>query len=249
MVFGALGLLLTVLVVATVVTRRRPTSPVPDLDDYLVRWSAAHDGYDAAATRFVGGWLKGVYRLARPFARAGVLPNAVTAWTAWLALVVVALTGQGGGWAVVAGVLLVASGLGDALDGAVAVLTGRETAWGYVLDSVVDRINDVLYVVAAWIAGAPAWLAIACGTAFGLLEYMRARAGNAGADHTTVITVGERPQRIICCAIAVGLSGMLPARAADVARHALIVLLVLSVTGLVQLAFALHRQLRGDSRQ
>lgn len=244
MVIGSLGLLLLVLIVTTVGTRRRPTSPVPGFDGYLARWSAAHDGYDAASTRFLRAWLALVHRLARPFATAGVLPDVLTAWTIWFALVVVALTAHGGGWAVVAAALLVASGLGDALDGAVAVITGRETAWGYVLDSVVDRINDVLYLVAAWIAGAPAWLAVASGTAFGLLEYLRARAANAGADHAAVITVGERPQRIVCCALAVGLSGMLPARAGDVAGQSLIVLLVLSVAGLVQLAVAVYRQLR-----
>jgi CDP-diacylglycerol--glycerol-3-phosphate 3-phosphatidyltransferase len=244
MMIAVLGVLFVALVVVTVVTRRRPTAPVPDLADYLVRWSAAHDGYDAASTRFVRGWLAAVHRLARPVARAGVLPDVLTAWTAWCALVVVVLTARGGGWAVAAGALLVASGLGDALDGAVAVLTDRVTAWGYVLDSAVDRINDVLYLVAAWIAGAPAWMAVACGTAFGLLEYVRARAGNAGPGATTVVTVGERPQRIICCAIAVGLAGMVPARATDVAGHSLTVLLVLSVAGLAQLTVAVFRQLQ-----
>lgn len=246
MVIAALGCLFVVLTVVTLVTRRRPTSPVPDFSDYLERWSAAHDGYDAASTRFVRGWLALVHRLARPFAQAGVLPDVLTAWTLWSALVVVALTARGGGWAVTAAVLLIASGLGDAFDGAVAVLTGRETAWGYVLDSVVDRVNDALYLVAAWIAGAPGWLAVAGGTAFGLLEYLRARAGNAGADHAAVITVGERPQRIICCAIAVGLSGLLPARAGDVAGYSVTVLLVLSVVGVAQLTVAVYRQLRAD---
>jgi len=91
--------------------------------------------------------------------------------------------------------------------------------------------------------GAPAWLAVASGVTFGLLEYLRARAGNAGARHVDVITVGERPQRIICCAIAVGLAGIAPARAGLFGALSLGVLLALSATGLLQLAIAVRRQL------
>ena len=41
-------------------------------------------------------------------------------------------------------VLVFVSGIVDNLDRAVAVMSGRTTRWGYVLDSVVDRIADVL---------------------------------------------------------------------------------------------------------
>lgn len=243
MVVSLLVLALVVLAAATVRTRRPPTGPVPDIDGYLRRWTATHDGYDAAATRVLRRWLGAVHRLARPVALFGMQPDVVTLWTIWLALAAVVLAEAGGWWAVAGGVVLVVSGLGDALDGAVAVLAGRASAWGYVLDSVADRINDALFLVAAWIVGAPAWLAVGCGVAFSLLEYLRARAGNAGVGHVVVITVGERPQRVICCAIAVGLSGWDPGRATLFAGLSLGVLLVLSVAGLVQLGIAVHRQL------
>ena len=243
----ALLVALVALVVVTVCTRRPPAGPVPDLDGYLRRWTALHEGYDAEATRLLRGWLSVVYRLARPVAVAGVHADVVTVWAVWLALVVVVLAGAGGGWALAAGVVLVVSGLGDALDGAVAALTGRATAWGYVLDSVADRVTETLYLVAAWIAGAPAWIAVASGIAFGLLEYLRARAGNAGVDHVAVITVGERPQRVICCAIAIGLAGSAPAHAGLLGGLTLGVLLVLSVAGLVQLGVAVARELHGGA--
>jgi len=243
MIVGVGGALLAVLLAVTARTARRPDAPVPDFDCYLRRWSAVHDGYDAAATRLLRGWLAIMYRLGRPLAAAGVQPNVLTFWTLWLGLVVVTLADRGGGLAVAAAGLLVLSGVGDGLDGAVAVLTDRASAWGYVLDSVVDRINDVLYLIAAWVVGAPAWLAVASGVTFGLLEYLRARAGNAGAHHVDVITVGERPQRIICCAIAVGLAGIAPARAGLFGALSLGVLLALSATGLLQLAIAVRRQL------
>lgn len=232
------------LVVLTVATARRPEGPLPSFDEYLQRWSRSHDGYDATDARVLRCWLVVIHRLARPFAAAGVQPDVLTLWTIWLALVVVALAAAGGGLAVLGAALLIVSGLGDALDGAVAVLTDRATAWGYVLDSVVDRGNDALYLVAAWTVGAPAWLAVACGVAFGLLEYLRARAGNAGARHVDVITVGERPMRVICCVLAVGSAGLVPARAEQYAASWLAVLLAFSLAGLGQLVVAVRRQLR-----
>lgn len=247
------------LAAGTVLTRRPMAAQAPELDEYLTRWSAAHDGYDAAGTRLLRGWLTVVHRVARPVAAAGVAPDVVTLWTVWVSLAVIAMTLSGGWWRIAAAVVVLVGGLGDALDGAVAVLADRASAWGYVLDSLVDRINDGLYLVAAWIAGAPGWLAVSCGAALGLLEYLRARAGNAGADHTSTITVGERPQRIICCAIAVGLSGIAEVSGASAApagsgaaggpgatfaMQSLLVLLALTVAGLVQLTVAVYRQLR-----
>jgi CDP-diacylglycerol---glycerol-3-phosphate 3-phosphatidyltransferase len=240
----ALFVALIALAAITVRTRRPPVGQIPDFERYLHQWAAQHDGYDATGTRLLRGWLAMVYRLARPLAAAGVHPDAVTVWGVWLALVVVALAEAGHGWAVAGGVLLVAGGLVDALDGAVAALTGRATAWGYLLDSMADRVTEALFLLAAWRAGSPAWSAVASGIAFGLLEYLRARAGNAGAQRVPVITVGERPQRVICCAIAVGAAGLAPSHAPLLGGLSLGVLLVLSVAGLLQLGIAVRRQLR-----
>lgn len=244
MVVAALLVSLGLMVAVTVVTRHPPTHPIPDFAGYLERWSAVHEGYDARPTRVLRGWLQLMYRMARPVAAVGVLPDVLTAWAVWLALAVVALAAVGGPWALVGALLLVASGFGDGLDGAVAVLTGRASSWGYVLDSLADRVTDALFLVAAWAAGAPAWLAVVTGVAVGLLEYLRARAGNAGAAHVDVITVGERPQRVICCAIAVGLAGILPTRATTLAGWSVAVLLALTALGLAQLTVAVRRMLR-----
>ena len=243
MYVAALVVSIAVMVAVTVLSRRPPSDPVPDLDTYLDRWSATHEGYDARPTRLLRGWLTLMHALARPLATAGVLPDVLTAWAVWLALGVVALAGLGGAWAVAGAVLLVASGIGDGLDGAVAVLTDRATRWGYVLDSAADRITDALYLTAAWAVGAPAWLAVATGVGVFQLEYLRARAGNAGADPATVITVGERPSRVICCAIALALAGSVGDRAVQVAGLSVAVLLVLTLIGIAQLVVALRREL------
>ena len=85
---------------------------------------------------------------------------------------------------------------------------------------------------------------VVTGAMVGLLEYVRARAGNAGAAHVAVITVGERPQRVICCAIAVGLAGLVPGRASAAAGGSVVILLALTAIGLTQLAVAVRRMLR-----
>jgi CDP-diacylglycerol--glycerol-3-phosphate 3-phosphatidyltransferase len=242
MVIG-LFVALVALVVMAVRTARPPVDPIPDFVGYLRQWAVQHDGYDATGTRLLHRWLAMVYRLARPVAAAGVHPDVVTAWGVWLALVVVALADAGRGWVVVGGLLVVVASLGDALDGAVAALTGRATPWGYVVDSLADRVTEALFLLAAWRAGSPAGLAVASGIAFGLLEYLRARAGNAGAQGVPVITVGERPQRVICCAIAVAAAGLAPSQAPLLGGLSLGVLLALSVAGLLQLAVAVRRQL------
>jgi CDP-diacylglycerol--glycerol-3-phosphate 3-phosphatidyltransferase len=244
MIVAALAASIGLMAAVTVITRRPPAGPIPDLDGYLERWSAAHDGYDARPTRLLRRWLQLVHVVARPLARQGVLPDVLTAWAVVLAVAVVALAATGERWAVLGGLLLALAGFSDGLDGAVAVLTDRATRWGYVLDSVADRVTDALFLVAAWAAGAPAWLALTTGVAAFLLEYLRARAGNAGVDHVGTITLGERPQRIMCCAIALGLAGLAPERADALAGWPIAILLALSIIGLWQLARSVHRQLR-----
>ena len=244
MYVAALVVSIVVLVAVTVRSRRPPTEPVPDLQTYLDRWSATHEGYDARPTRVLRRWLTLMHATARPLAIAGIMPDVLTAWAVWLALAVVALAGRGGWWAVAGAVLLVVSGFGDGLDGAVAVLTDRATRWGYVLDSVADRLTDALFLTAAWAVGAPAWLAVSTGVAVFQLEYVRARAGNAGADPAAVITVGERPSRVICCAIALGLAGAVPGRPTELAGWSIAILLALTLVGIVQLVVALRRELR-----
>jgi CDP-diacylglycerol--glycerol-3-phosphate 3-phosphatidyltransferase len=173
-------------------------SRCPTATGYFDRWSATHGGYDPrTGSVWVRGWLSMVLVLARPLARRGVQPDVVTWSSLWLALLVVALADVGGWWAVLAGVLVVASALLDSLDGGLAVLEDRQTSWGYVLDSVVDRCSDVAWVLAAVAVGCPLELALAVVSAVFLLEYLRARAGNAGFGEVGTVTVAERPTRVI----------------------------------------------------
>lgn len=236
----AAGLLL---VLAGTRTARAPRGPVPDFDGYLRLWSPLHDGYDPRRNRWLLGWLRLSYTVARPLARRGVSPDVLTFASTWLAVAVFVPAQAGGRWPILAGWVLVASGLGDTLDGCVAVLTGRTSRWGYVLDSAVDRVNDVIYLAAVVSVGAPVWLAAVAGLAFFLLEYVRARAGNAGMGAIESVTLGERANRVILCSAGIHFGGVFVSRAESVATIAVAVLAALSVVGLGQLLVTVRRAL------
>lgn len=241
---AVLGAAVVVLVVLGLLTARRPEHAVLDRDGYFDRWQELHGGYDPrAATVWVRGWLTVVYRIARPLARRGVHPDVITVSSLWFAAAVFVPASAGDRWPILAGWVLVASGLFDALDGCVAVLERRTTRWGYVLDSLVDRVNDAVYLAAVVSVGAPVELAVVCGVGFFLLEYVRARAGNAGGDDVGTVTVGERPMRVILLAASILFGGVLVAQAEAVATIGLAVLTALTVVGLVQLVVVIRRQL------
>jgi CDP-diacylglycerol--glycerol-3-phosphate 3-phosphatidyltransferase len=240
-VLGLAGLLLVVLCLATA---RRPVAPVPDREGYFDRWSATHGDYDPrTGSVWVRGWLSMVLVLARPLARRGVQPDVVTWSSLWLAGLVLALAAEGEGWAVLAGVLVVASALLDSLDGGLAVLEDRQTKWGDVLDSVVDRCSDVLWVLAAVAVGCPLELALAVVVAIFLLEYLRARAGNAGFGEVGTVTVAERPTRVIVLAPTLAVCGLWPEGADVVSVAGPAVLLGLTAVGVVQLVVVVRRAL------
>ncbi len=242
------------LVVIALVTARPPRRALLDRDGFLERWQALHGGQDPRASLWLRGWLAAMDRLARPLARHGIAPHALTAVSAWLAALALVPAVGGGHWPVLAAWLVVASGLVDGLDGAVAALGGRATPVGYVLDSVVDRLTEVAFLAAVVLAGGGVGLAVAiavaCGGLFWLHEYLRARAAGAGGGEIGAVTVAERPQRVIVLALALHVAGVAPAGAALAVAVGLGLMLVLSTVGLVQLVVGVGRRLAGaDPRE
>lgn len=214
-----------------------------DLDGYLARWQALHGGYDPRAARLTGTWLRVVHRAATPLAARRVSPDAVT-WSSLVpAAATVATAYAGGRWPILGALLVVAGGVLDGVDGAVAVMTDRSTRFGFVLDSLADRVVDGLLLTSLWLLGAPAGLAVGAGAALVLLEYTRARAGFAGMTEIAIVTVGERPTRVILAALAFLACGLLPGRD-DVATAGAAALLAVCVVGLAQLLPAVRRALR-----
>ncbi len=194
-----------------------PAQDLPDRDGYFDRWADLHLGYDPRANFGARAWLTVSYRCALPLARAGVPPNAISGAGVVASGTVVGLAVADGRWPLLAVLVVVLSGLLDSLDGAVAAMTGRATALGYVLDSLADRASDGCYLLALWVLGAPAWLCVLGGAVTMLQEYLRARAGNAGMGVLGAVTVAERPTRVIVTAVALFGVGMLPPHAAGAA--------------------------------
>jgi CDP-diacylglycerol--glycerol-3-phosphate 3-phosphatidyltransferase len=101
--------------------------------------------------------------------------------------------------------LLAVTGLLDNLDGAVAVIGGRTSRAGYVLDSVADRFSDALLLGSLWVLSAPGLL-VALTIFVGFVqEYARARAGAARIGEVGVVSISERPTRIVIVSVFLGL--------------------------------------------
>ena len=211
-------------------------------EEYLDRWGTLH-GLDPRTSPLVRGWLRLSYTAARPLAAARVAPDALTLAGLVVAVAVVPLAAAGGRWPLLAVPVVVLSGLVDSLDGAVAVMTGRTSRWGFVLDSVVDRVSDAAYVVALWALGAPGWLAVVAGGLTGLQEYARARAAAAGLDDVGVVTVSERPTRVIGTAMFCLGAGLYPSAAAGWGTAGVGLGALAGLVGLTQLLVVVRRRL------
>lgn len=217
-------------------------------DEYTAAWSELHGGYDPSRTSpFVRGWLRLAYAGGRLLGRLGVRPTAVTMAGLLICLGVplVATLGPVGMLAGAALVLL--AGVADALDGAVAVVTGRVSRLGYVYDSLADRLGEAAWLTAFWLAGAPGPLVVAGGAACWLHEYLRSRAAGAGMRGVGVVTVAERPTRVSVALVGLLLAGagglLRPGLTAGTVTFATVVWLLFSAFGLGQLLTTVRRAL------
>lgn len=214
---------------------------LPDREGYLDRWAALHGGYDPRGNVLVRGWLLVAYAVARPLASARVPPDLVTLAGLVVSGVAVALATGSDWWLFGAALVVVLAGLLDNVDGAVAVLRDRVTHWGSVLDSVTDRVGDLLFLAALFAAGAP-WQACALGGALMFLqEYTRARAGAAGMTEVGVVTVWERPTRVIVTATFLASAAVLGDPWPELGAWTWC---GLGVVGLTQLVLVVRRRLR-----
>ncbi len=210
---------------------------------YAAAWSALHGGFDPrTASPVVRGWIRLAWRGGSLLGRIGATPAVVTTAGLLLCALVPFVPLPAGA------LLVLLASFADALDGATAVVTGRVSRLGYVYDSVADRLGELAWLAAFWVAGAPGWLTVAALAVSWLHEYVRARAAAAGMDEIGVVTVGERPTRVsvaISGLVVAALAGFVaPSYVGAVVVVAVIVWVVLGLAGLVQLASAVRRALR-----
>ena len=137
------------------------------------------------------------------------------------------------------GLLVLAGGAFDMLDGLVARASRRSSAFGAFLDSTLDRYADsMLFIGVAWYfydAGDRAGILLSIGGLIGafLISYARARAEGLGID--CKVGLLERPERIILISLGCLTGLMLPAVA---------VIFVLSHFTVLQRIVHVRRQLR-----
>jgi CDP-diacylglycerol--glycerol-3-phosphate 3-phosphatidyltransferase len=166
---------------------------------------------------------------------ARLAPSTITATGLAFSLLVPVAVAFRGWWLFVAAGLVLLAAIADSVDGAVAVLSTRSTGVGSFYDAMADRLSEASWLLALWLLGVPGWLVTACGGLAWLHEYARARAAVAGMRGVGLITVAERPMRVILVVLALGLGGVAyvldPRLAAGTATVVVAVWVVLGLLG------------------
>ncbi len=164
---------------------------------------------------FDGNFRKGVDKVLDPIgvllSRIGVTANALTATGIVIAGIGSVFIGQGRLF--LGFIFLILTGLPDALDGAVAKASGTSSVRGAFLDSVSDRVTDILlFCGIAWYlasneSGRIMMLPVAVMGAAMLISYQRAKAESLGFDAKGGIM--ERAERFIVLALGLLISDIL----------------------------------------
>jgi len=157
-------------------------------DELFLAWSKLHG--DAKVSGIVKGWLSISYPVSKALAKMRVTPNALTI----LGLVFGILLYMNSN-AIWAPLILIISLICDGVDGSLAIITRQSSKWGALLDSVVDRLTEVFWVLALYSLGVDSKILITVLILALTQEYLRARAGGVGLKQVGVVTVAERPVR------------------------------------------------------
>ena len=157
-------------------------------DEFFLAWSKLHG--DAKVSGIVKGWLSISFPVSKALAKMRVTPNALTI----LGLVFGILLYMNSN-AIWAPLILVISLICDGVDGSLAIITRQSSKWGSLLDSVVDRLTEVFWVLALYSLGVDSKILITVLILASTQEYLRARAGGVGLKQVGVVTVAERPVR------------------------------------------------------
>lgn len=169
------------------------------------------------------------HRIAIILSRTGLTPNALTTLSLVIAIagyLMIVETKSG----LVLAVTIALSGLMDAVDGALARLLGRVTRAGAFLDSLVDRVCEVLYSASLLELGVDSRLVLAYLSASMLVSYMRARGESLGLQMSGVGLM-ERAERVVSLVVV--------SLVLDVSKE--IALLLFSVVTILVMFTAVHR--------
>ena len=157
-------------------------------DEFFSIWRRLHG--DANISGIVKGWLSISYVIVKPLSKARVTPNVLTLFGLFFGVLLYANAETF--WAPA---LLVLSLICDGIDGSLAIITNKSTKWGAILDSTVDRLTEIFWVLALYKIGADLKLLIIVLLAASVQEYVRARAAGLGVSEVGIVTFAERPVR------------------------------------------------------
>lgn len=157
-------------------------------EEFFSTWSDLHG--NAKISGIVKAWLSISYLIVKPISRVRITPNILTMFGLFFGVVL--FLNANTSWA---SVLLVLSLICDGIDGSLAILTKKSTKWGAILDSVVDRLTEIFWVLALYKIGADLKLLVLVLLTASLQEYVRARSAGLGVSEVGIVTFAERPVR------------------------------------------------------
>jgi len=157
-------------------------------EELFSTWSDLHG--NAKISGIVKAWLSISYLIVKPISKVRITPNILTMFGLFFGVIL--FLNANTPWA---SVLLVLSLICDGIDGSLAILTKKSTKWGAILDSVVDRLTEIFWVLALYKIGADLKLLVLVLLTASLQEYVRARSAGLGVSELGIVTFAERPVR------------------------------------------------------
>ena len=158
-------------------------------------------------TQLLQTWARSVARrAAQIFVKTPITPNMLTLFGLVLNIGVAVLLATG--HLVAGGVMVIVAGLFDMLDGALARITSRMSAFGAFLDSVVDRYSEAVVLLGLFLYYYPQpgnqgliSVVLIYAILFGsmMISYARARAGALHIQNE--VGLMARPERIVLIAL------------------------------------------------
>ena len=165
-------------------------------------------------------------KIGRGFASTGLSPNFWTFVGLVFAMISAIVYGLGVEYGlIIGGILLLVSGFFDMVDGQVARVTGKTSVKGSYLDSMFDKIAEVVIFLGILVGGyAEPYLVLLAITLSLLVSYARAKS-DAINIKLQGIGIGERAERLLAIAV-IGIIGFM--------EYAVIIVVIIAGISLIQ---------------
>jgi hypothetical protein len=221
---------------------------IMDWAKFVDAWAVMNNGFDL---RHAGPgqrwWARLAYKCGIALIRIGGTPAAATVGAVLAALFVPLIAAGGGGWPLLAAVLMALGLLAEAASRAVSVLLGGMMRRDAFYRSLAERSAELCWLWAAVALGAATLLILACGVLMTVHEYVRARAMAGGMRPAGTSTVGDRPLRIASTFAMLGIAAVVAPLAGDLPAGTSTLVLalwaLLALFGFVQLLAVVRKAL------